>query len=151
MIRPALISLAMVAPASALTLEDCTRTTHVSHGGEAGHRDIGGARVAWAEWWSQEGVYLDLHVADCDTRQQLTTRVHEENVSDRRFDRRDRAIEIVERHARRDPALFSLEALAGDLKHTGEDIRITQMTQEVCACAAAYPDTRVGLAPFALN
>lgn len=153
MIRATAISLALVAPpaATALELEACDRTTHVSHGGEAGHRDLGAGRVAWAEWWSQEGVYLDYHVADCASGQALSTRVREERIKDRVFDRSEAGLKIIDRHTRRDAALFSLRDLAADLKHTGEDITIRKMQADPCACAALYPDLQGARTPFELN
>ena len=146
------ICLAMLAsPSIALTLADCTRVTHASHGGEARHVDLGADRVAWVSWWSQEGVFTDFHVAECDAGRALTTRAREENIKDRWFNRTDAVSEILDRHIARAPALFSLEALAADLKTTGEDTRIEAMDQEPCACAAAYPDHRGGRLPFVLN
>jgi hypothetical protein len=44
-----------------------------------------------------------------------------------------------------------LPELAQALGLVGEDTRIEEMTQETCACAAAYPDARGKLTPFALN
>jgi hypothetical protein len=151
MLRLATIFVALAAPAAALDLAQCTRTTHVSHGGEAMHRDLGAGRVAWAEWWSQEGVYVDAYVADCTEARALSTRLREENVRDRHFDRRDAGLAIIDRHTRRDPALFSLAGLADELKNTGEDIRLDDMAKEPCACASLYPDMRGAMMPFALN
>lgn len=151
MIRIATISLALATPVAALDVAQCTRTTHVSHGGEAMHRDLGEGRVAWAQWWSQEGEFLDAYVADCANARALTTRLREANVGDRLFDRRDAGLEIIDRHTRRDPALFSLEALAADLEHTGEDIVISDMGMEPCACASLYPEMRGAMTPFVLN
>ncbi|MEL6518151.1 MAG: hypothetical protein AAFQ39_10560, partial [Pseudomonadota bacterium] len=69
-------------PAAALTLDDCNRTTHVSHGGEGGHMDLGAGRVLYGEWWSQEGVYVDVIVAHCGTGEFLKTRTREERIGD---------------------------------------------------------------------
>ena len=41
--------------AVALTLTECDRTTHISHGGEAEHRDLGEGRVTWRGGGSQDG------------------------------------------------------------------------------------------------
>jgi len=149
--RLASISFALAAPAAALDLGQCTRTTHVSHGGEAEHRNLGAGRVAWAEWWSQEGVYVDAYVADCGTARVLTTRLREENVAARQFDRRDAGQKIIERHTRRHPSLFSLEGLADDLANTGEDTQLSDMKTEPCACASLYPNMRGAMMPFVLN
>ena len=79
----------------AVTLAECDRTTHVSHGGETGHRDFGAGRVGFAEWWSQEGVFTDLVIADCGSGDFLRTRVREDSISDRWFDRTDDAVAII--------------------------------------------------------
>ncbi|NQZ73065.1 MAG: hypothetical protein HRT60_08335, partial [Dinoroseobacter sp.] len=60
-------------PVQAFTLADCTRVTHISHGGEAGHRDFGGGVVGWANWWSQEGVEDVILLADCGEGRVLRT------------------------------------------------------------------------------
>ncbi len=80
----------LAAPVSALSLDECDRTTHISHGGETGHRDLGVGRVGYAEWWSQEGVFTDIVVADCASGKYLKTRAREERMSKRApFDRTD--------------------------------------------------------------
>jgi hypothetical protein len=144
---------ALVGDAShALGLDQCTRTTHVSHGGERVHADHGAGWVSWIDWWSQEGVYNDLHVADCTAQQQIITRLREERIRPtREFDPRRRGGEELDRHLRRAPALRSLPELAEALSAVGEDTRIEDMTAETCACAAAYPGARGKLTPFALN
>ena len=109
MIRAAayLAALIVASPAAALTLADCERTTHISHAGEAGHRDFGAGRVGYGEWWSQEGTYLDLVVADCKTDAMLRTRVQEERISARApFDRTDDAVAVIEREMAASPSLF---------------------------------------------
>ncbi len=133
----------------ALTPEDCNRTTHVSHGGEAGHRDFGGTRVGYAEWWSQEGVYTDLVVMECGTGAFLRTRVREERVSDRYFDRTEKAADLIERALAAAPELFSFRRLAEALDGTGRDIEIGRTDIETCACAAFYPEARGDKTPFA--
>ncbi|MDJ0824881.1 MAG: hypothetical protein QNJ16_05195 [Rhodobacter sp.] len=136
-------------PASGLTLTDCDRTTHISHGGETGHRDLGAGRVAYAEWWSQEGVYLDIVVADCGTGEKLMARTREERISERPpFDRTDKAVRILDQQLSVSPSLFSLTRLAGALQGTGKDIEIAAMAAEPCACAALYPGLQVDRAPF---
>ncbi len=144
-----LTALVLASPALALTLEACTRTTHVSHGGEAGHRDLGEGRVAYAEWWSQEGVYLDYIVADCRAGEALRVRAREERISDRTsFDRRDDVEKVLATEFRAAPSLFSFERLALALKPAGQDINIAPMLEEPCACAAAYPQHLGTRTPF---
>ena len=135
--------------AQALTAGECDRTTHISHGGETGHRDFGGNRVGYAEWWSQEGVYTDLVVMDCGSGAYLRTRVREERVSDRHFDRTGKAVEVIERELAGAPALFSFTRLAAALDGTGRDIELATVVDETCACAAFYPDARGDKTPFA--
>ena len=135
--------------ASALVLEDCVRKTHPSHGGERAQQDFGAGWVGFTEWWSQEGVYTDLVVANCDTGETLRTRVREERITNRApFDRTRLAQGVIARHMDSSPAFFDLNRLARDLGNTGKDIEIFASTQEHCACAALYPDLRADKAPF---
>ncbi|MEM0946872.1 MAG: hypothetical protein AAGK37_05670 [Pseudomonadota bacterium] len=127
----------------------CDRTTHVSHGGETGHRDFGGGRVGYAEWWSQEGVYTDLVIMTCHSGEFLRTRVREERVSERSFDRTEKAIALIARELRAAPELFSFRRLASVLDGTGRDIEIAVADAETCACAAFYPDARGTKTPYA--
>ncbi|MDJ1007179.1 MAG: hypothetical protein QNJ13_05080 [Paracoccaceae bacterium] len=143
------MTLLLATPAGALTLDECTRVTHVSHGGEAGHRDFGAGRVGYATWWSQEGVFVDLTVADCASGEALTTRTREERISERApFDRTDAALKLIEVEMSAAPALFSFDRLAQALKGTGRDIEIAALTDEPCACAALYPEMRGDFAPY---
>ena len=131
------------AAGATVALEDCTRITRGWNGGEAGHRDLGAGRVAFGEWWSAEGVYTDLVVSDCASGESLRSRVRQENFSAALpYDRTDRAVAVVERHARRSPALFRIGALADDLGDIGEDTVIFVTDTEFCACAALYPGMR---------
>lgn len=140
---------AFAAPVNALSLAECTRTTHISHGGEAAHRDLGEGRVAWESWWSQEGVYLDLHVADCGTGEHLTTRAREERMSERApFDRTEAVRAALETELAAAPSLFSFERLANALKTKGRDTEIAALAEEPCACAAAYPELRGTKTPY---
>ncbi|WP_308917530.1 hypothetical protein [Jannaschia sp. LMIT008] len=150
-LRAGLIALATAAPVAALELADCHRVTNPSHGGEAAHRDLSGGWVSWIEWWSQEGVFTDLHVADCDGHDQLTARLREENIGDRAFDRRRAASRVFEGYVGRAPAFYDMDDLADALARSARDVRVASMTAEVCACAAAYPNARGGLDPFALG
>ncbi|SFJ28018.1 hypothetical protein [Jannaschia pohangensis] len=150
MIRAAVISFALVQPAFALELEQCNRTTNVSHGGEAGARDLGAGYVAWEVWWAQEGVASDLLVADCRGQMVLSSRLREEGVRDRAFDRRDAGRDVLDRFSRRSPAFFALADLARDLEGVGRDTVISPMVTEACPCAALYPDARGDLPAFEL-
>ena len=137
------ISLVLVSPAIALDLTDCDRTTHISHGGETGHRDFGDARVGWANWWSQEGVFTDLVIADCKAGTFLSTRTKEERIGPRApFDRTEKALGIIKTEMAVSPALFSFDRLAEALKTTGRDIQIAALEAEPCACAVLYPEHR---------
>ncbi len=148
----AVAAVLFAARGEALTLGDCDRTTHPSHGGERGHRDLGEGRVLYGEWWSQEGVYIDLVVADCRTGAFLRTRTREERITARApFDRTERALGIIETETAAAPTLFSFKRLAMALERTGEDIELATLAAEPCACAALYPGLRGEKAPFALN
>lgn len=148
LISGALLAISAV-PVVALTLDDCNRTIYVSHGGESDHRDLGAGRVTYVEWWSQEGVYTDVVLANCETATALTTRVREERISERApFDVTKKALGIIETELTASPSLFSFENLADRLAGTGEDTKITMLTEEPCACAALYPELRGQMTPF---
>ena len=150
--RAAALSMAIAAlatPAAALTLAECDRTTHISHAGESDHRDLGAGRVVYVEWWSQEGVYDDAVLVNCETATALTTRVREARISDRaEFDVSRKALGLIEVELTASPALFSFDRLAQNLKGTGRDTKITTLMEEPCACAALYPDLRGDMTPF---
>ena len=149
MIRLALILAILAAPASALTLAECQRITHVSHGGVAGHVDYGAGRVGWVNWWSQEGVFTDLTVADCRTGEFLKTRVREDNISSRPpFDRRETVRAIIETEMTGAPTLFSFQRLREAIHPKGKDIEVAVAIAEPCACAAAYPELRGDKTPY---
>lgn len=141
----ALISLlAVVATsgASAHSLAECERITHISHGGVAEHRDLGEGKVGWLEWWSQEGVYKTVWIAECETGRTLSVRTHEERIKDRFIaDRTEKAVDIIERQAA-SGSFFTLERTATALKTTGRDLTLAAEDTEFCACHAAYPDLR---------
>ena len=128
--------------AAAHSLAECDRVTHVSYGGVSEHRDLANGVVTWTEWWSQEGVYKTLWVADCDTGRALSIRTHEERISERYVhDRTAKAKDIIERQSNTGP-FFTLERTAEALEKVGRDIEITVGAYEVCACHAAYPGLR---------
>lgn len=149
--RAAFVLLATAGPGVALDIADCTRVIHVSHGGEAGHMDMGNGWTAWTEWWSQEGVYSDLKVTQCAEGRQLTARLREERIRDRAFDRRRAGQDAFERYMGRAPAFWRMEDLQMTLNDAGGDTRIDDIREETCACAALYPEARGELTPFALN
>lgn len=143
------ISLGVAAPATALDLADCERLTHPSHGGEEAHRDFGAARVGWEDWWSQEGVYRDLVVADCKAGTYLKTRTHEERIGARLpFERTEKARQIIDTELAASPSLFSFQRLADALHPTGRDIEIAALEAEPCACAVLYPEHRGERTPY---
>ncbi|MEO1677362.1 MAG: hypothetical protein AAFU80_04295 [Pseudomonadota bacterium] len=122
------------------------------NGWEGGHRDLGAGRVAFAETWSAEGVYTDIYVSDCETGESLRTRTRQELMSDAPpFDRTRRAVEVVDRHARRHPALFGIDMLAEELSGIGEGTATFVTPDELCACAAFYPELRGDRTPFAFR
>ncbi len=129
--------------ASALTLADCKRTTHVSHGGEFGHTDLGEGRVMWTDWWSQEGTAKGFALVECASGEMLRFWSAEENMGRRSaFDRTDDALEVLERHQSGARVFATFERIAADLEFIARDIAITTQTDETCACAAAYPALR---------
>ncbi len=133
-------AIAFVTPSLALTLDECKRTTHPSHGGEAAHRDLGEGLVGYVEWWSQEGVFTDVVIANCYSGEYLRTRLREERMTDRpAFDRIQAGLNIIETELGGAPSLFSFQRLAGALDRVGRDIEIAKLKTEPCACAAAYP------------
>ena len=84
---------------TALTLADCKRVTHPSHGGEIRHMDLGEGRVVWLDWWSQEGSAKGFSLVECETGEALRFRTAETNMGRRSdFDRTDDAIVVLERH-----------------------------------------------------
>ena len=150
MIRAALIAFAVLAsPLAALELERCDRTTHNTHAGTARHMDFDAGRVAWAEWWSNEGVFVDYVVMACESGDFLKTRVVEEHISDRWFNRRLQARAVLERELGSD--FFSFQRLASALKGVGRDIEIATADMESCGCAAAYPALRGAKTEFELE
>lgn len=143
MIRALIMLFLSAVPAAALDLAHCDRTTHISHGGERGHRDIGAGRVMYQEWWAQEGIFVDVVVADCATGKALTTRLVEERIKDRPpFDRLEKGLRLLDQHLTISPALFHLDWLARALDGTGRDTEIAMLRAEPCACAALYPEVR---------
>ena len=137
--------------AVALTLTECDRTTHISHGGEADHRDLGEGRVMWRDWWSQEGTATSFTLVECMPGTALSFRTQEENMGTRLpFDKTNKALAILERHENGARAFATFERIAADLKGTARDITITALDAEPCACAALYPEARGDKTEFML-
>ena len=152
--RIALHILAMLAvsgPAAALSLDACDRATHNVNTGEARHQVYEAGWVSWIEWWSNEGLFLDLVVMDCDTGGFLKARTLEENISDRWLNNRAKAQEILETEMSAAPAFFSLDRLEAALTGVGRDIKIATVDMESCACAAGFPDLRGAKTAFELE
>lgn len=156
MIRPCLslllVALAPPAFAEDLTLGQCTRTTHISHGGESDHVDLGDGRVMWIDWWSQEGTAKDITLMDCAEGRALTFRSAETNMTRGRtsFDRTDLAMDVIALHESGARAFATFDRIAADLDKIARDIAQSTVAQESCACAALYPDMRGDKAPFDL-
>ncbi|WP_299741994.1 hypothetical protein [uncultured Tateyamaria sp.] len=138
--------------AVALSLTDCDRTTHISHGGEADHVDLGEGRVMWRDWWSQEGTATSFSIVDCAPGAALTFRTQEENMGHRLpFDRTDKALAVIDRHESGARAFASFDRMAADLDGLARDIEIKTLDAEPCACAALYPEVRGDKTEFMLG
>jgi hypothetical protein len=138
--------------ATALTLIDCDRITHVAHGGEADHVDLGEGRVMWRDWWSLEGTATSFAIVNCAPGTALTFRTQEENMGARLpFDATAKALAIIDRHEAGARAFATFERIAADLDGIAQDIEITTLTAEPCACAASYPDARGDKTEFVLG
>ena len=138
--------------ADALALSDCARTTHISHGGEDMHMDLGEGRVMWRDWWSQEGTTTHLSVSECGSGEMLRFLTAEQNMSDRLpFDRTERALGIVADHHLGSRVFATLPRLAEALDKTARDITRVTLAEENCACAALYPELRGEKTEFVLD
>ena len=138
--------------AQALSVEDCTRITHISHGGEADHWDLGEGRVMWRDWWSQEGSATDITVMDCKPGAALTFRAAEENMNARfPFDRVEDALKVIAKHESGARVFATLERMADELAGFTRDVRIETRNEETCACAAFYPGLRGDKTEFVLG
>ncbi|WP_299653938.1 hypothetical protein [uncultured Tateyamaria sp.] len=138
--------------AVALTLTDCDRTTHISHGGEADHIDLGQGRVMWRDWWSQEGTATSFTLVDCAPGTALTFRTQEEDMGNRLpYDRTEKALAVIERHENGARAFATFDRMAADLDGIARDVEITTLDAEPCACAALYPDARGEKTEFMLG
>ncbi|WP_420013716.1 hypothetical protein [Tateyamaria sp.] len=145
-------ALVLSGPVSAVNLTDCDRTTHISHGGEADHVDMGEGRVMWRDWWSQEGTSTSFALVDCAPGKALRFRSQEENMSARLpFDRTKKALAIIDRHEAGARTFATFDRMAADLEGIAKDIELTTLTAEPCACAALYPNARGDKTEFVLG
>ena len=146
----ALISiLALSATQAFAALDECNRVTAASHGGERAYQDMGRGKVLWVEWWSQEGVYDTVWLADCRTGIALDLRTHEERITDRVIpDQTEHVLETVRRQAETAPAFFTIERVAQLIRRDGRGLHIQQYSDEFCGCAQAYPEMRGDKEPF---
>ncbi len=139
----AFLAAMFMASTATAAIEACDRVTHASHGGASDHVDLGRSKVAWVDWWSHEGVFKDVWLADCNTGIALSLRTWEERIGSRHIiDRTDRVLEKIVHLAQTAPAFFTIERVARDVRRDGVDLLITQYGEEFCACAAAYPELR---------
>ncbi|WP_253186828.1 hypothetical protein [Roseobacter denitrificans] len=153
-VRIAATGLALLASgaAQALSIEACTRVTHISHGGEADHVDLGEGRVMWRDWWSQEGSATDITVMDCAPGTALRARAAEENMNARfPFDRVEDALKVIATHESGARVFATLERMADELEEFARDVRIETLNTETCACAAFYPEARGDKTEFVLG
>ncbi len=138
--------------ATAVELEACTRTTHVSHGGEADHVDLGEGRVMWREWWSQEGTFTDYKIVECGPGEALMFRTAEDGITDDiPFDRTFNALKIVDEQHEAARVFATLPRIADALDKTARKVQIANLQTEPCACAALYPDLRGDKTEFTLG
>ena len=148
----AIFALILATPVQALTAMDCDRTTHISHGGEADHMDLGEGRVMWRDWWSQEGTATDFTIADCASGEALSFRTAEERMNKRLpFDRTAKALRRVEDAHAGARVFATLPRIADALENIARDIEITTLQVEPCACAALYPDLQGTKTKFVLE
>ncbi|MEM7441026.1 MAG: hypothetical protein AAF393_15625 [Pseudomonadota bacterium] len=144
-----LITAATQIGAQALDMKTCDRITHVSHGGAAGHVDYGGGKVGWVDWWSQEGVFKDVWLADCQTGQALKIRTHEERIKDRYIPDKTRNVRRkLATWAADASAFFTVDWMAGQLAPDGRDATVAAFDTEFCGCQVAYPELRGAKTPY---
>ena len=147
-----MILMCLTGPVFAVELAQCKRTTHVSHGGEDMHRDLGDGRVMWRDWWSQEGTATDYTIMDCGPGEALTFRTAEVNMGDDApFDRTEDALEVIARHEGGARIFATLMRMADDLGRIAKDVSVLSWDTESCACAALYADLRGTKAAFELK
>ena len=122
-------------------IETCDRITHPAHGGVSMHQDFGNGKIAWVEWWSQEGVYKNVWLADCRTGIAIDLRTHEDQISERHIvDKTEAVLDKIARQAEAAPAFFTIDRVAQLIRRDGKDMHIQQYADEFCGCAAAYPE-----------
>jgi len=151
-IYAALIAAGLVTPASALELAQCERITHVSHGGQDMHRDLGDGRVMWRDWWSQEGTAQDYTIMDCGPGEALSFRTASVNMGNEiPFDRTDDALKVIDRHEGGARVFATLARMAADLDPIARDVAIQTWVRESCACAVLYAESRGTKTAFELK
>ncbi|MEO1240230.1 MAG: hypothetical protein AAFW64_11455, partial [Pseudomonadota bacterium] len=136
----------------ALTLAQCDRVTHISHGGESDQTDLGAGRVMWIDWWSQEGTAKDVTIMDCASGAALRFRTAETNMTRGRtpFDKTDQALAVIALHESGARVFATFDRMATDLDSLVRDMTQFDAKSESCACAALYPDMRNDKDPFDL-
>lgn len=128
-------------PVHALELSQCDRITHVSHGGEDQHQDLGEGRVMWRTWWSQEGTATDFTIMECASGEALRFRTAAVNMGNEiPYDRTDDALKVIERHERGARVFATLARMAEDLDGIAREVSISLDAAQSCACAARYPE-----------
>lgn len=135
----------LAGPLVALAPEACKRTTHISHGGEVFHRDLGEGRVIWLDWWGQEGTFHELVLVECASGETLRFRTHEHNISGKReYHKTERAWDVVQEAHEGARVFATLPRIADAVKdaRVAENITLTTTQSETCACAAFYPEQR---------
>ena len=129
-------------PATA-SVDVCNRTTHPSHGGVSDHVDYGNGKVGWVAWWSQEGTYKEVWMADCASGTALSLRTQEERITDRFIaDRTSAARVALADWAVGAAPFFTPENMAGQVARFGDDVQVATSDIEFCGCHAAYPGLR---------
>lgn len=151
LVQAALVCL-VATQARSLTLAQCDRVTHISHGGESDQADLGEGRVMWIDWWSQEGTATDITIMECASGAALSFRAAETNMTRGRtpFDKTDQALDVIALHESGARAFATFDRIATDLDRIARDIRQHIATEESCACAALYPEMQNGKTPFDL-
>jgi hypothetical protein len=152
MLAAGAIMLGFTGSVAALVAAECARVTHVSHGGQADHADLGEGRVMWRDWWSQEGSATDFAIVLCDTGEALRLRAQENNMNVRTsFDRTDAVLALIARELTAARAFATLARMAATLEPVARDVRLAMETRETCACAAYYPQLRGDKQAFVLE
>lgn len=140
----------MAGQAQATVLAHCERITHVAHGGQSGHSDLGEGRVIWLDWWNQEGIAEDLVLVECASGDALRFRTVEENMNRRLPLRKtDEAMRIVATEHKAARVFATLPRIAAAVEGVARDVTLFSLaSHETCACSALYPELRGDKLPF---